>query len=403
MKSNNILKFVLVLGTLCGLVFTNACRDKEFYRGPLTSGGEAPGPVSNTSVRNFPGGATIFYQIPSDTNFWYVEASFDRNGKTVEVRSSSYNDSITVNGFGDSTIHEVTLYTVSRSQKKSTPVSVSVHPLTPPVYTVFDSLAVDPTFGGVLVHFKNPDSAAMAITVLTTDSLGQWIVAGDIYHTNQTGGDFSLRGFASEPRQFKIFATDRWGNVSDTLTRTLTPLFETELDKSLFKRVDLPTDYSTPNQGNQVMELAWNGGGASDAGGDFTTLPGHGIPQWFTFDLGVTAKLSRIVVYTRTNSRFLYNSGCVKTWELWGSNSPNPNGDWDSTWTYLMTCNSVKPSGLPVGENSAEDLAAVIAGWNFDFPTDIPPVRYIRWKTLANWGDVTHITIGEMTFYGQVQ
>lgn len=403
MKLNNILTSVLAGAAACVMLLSTACSDKEYYRGPYDKGGSAPGPVTKVTTRSFPGGATISYQIPADPDFWYVEAVFERGGKQVEVRASAYSDSITVAGFGDTSMHQVQLYSVSRSQKKSDPVPVDITPLRPPVYTVFDSLSMEATFSGVLLHFANPDSASIAIVVLTQDSLGQWISAGDIYHTNQRRGSFSLRGFASEPRAFKAYVTDRWSNVSDTLSATLTPLFEEELDKSLFKNGDLPTDYYKPNQGNQTMELAWNGGGASGSGGDFTTLPGHGLPQWFTVDLGVTAKLSRLVVYTRTDSRFLYNSGAVKTWEIWGSNNPNKNGDWDSTWTYMMTCRSVKPSGLPVGENSSEDLASVIAGWNFDFPPDAPPVRYIRWKTLENWGNVTHITIGEMTFFGQVQ
>src|SRR5690606_14879527 len=79
-------------------------------------------------------------------------------------------------------------------------------------------------------------------------------------------------------------------------------------------------------------------------------------PQWFTFDLGVTAKLSRLVLFKRLSNAYLYNSGAVKRWTLYGSNNPNPDGSFDESWIFLMDCNSYKPSGLPPGENTNEDL-----------------------------------------------
>jgi hypothetical protein len=202
---------------------------------------------------------------------------------------------------------------------------------------------------------------------------------------------------------FGAYIRDRWSNYSDTLKAELTPAFEKELDKSLFRAMDFPTDYNTPNSSATVMARLWNGLTSSNQ--DFLTKPSTtpgvgGIPQWFTFDLGIKSQLSRLVVHTRDNeARFIYNSGTVKTWEIWGSNDPNPDGSWES-WTKLLVCESVKPSGLPVGEYSAEDLAFVRAGWDFSFPAGTPKVRYIRWKTLANWGSVTHINMTEATFYG---
>src|SRR3546814_18376720 len=101
------------------------------------------------------------------------------------------------------------------------------------------------------------------------------------------------------------------------------------------------------------MNKIWND---SQSENDFVTSPGHGLPQWFTFDLGVTARLSRLVLFKRLSNRFLYNSGAVKRWSLYGSNDPNPDGSFDESWIFLMECNSIKPSGLPPGENTNEDL-----------------------------------------------
>lgn len=390
-------KYLLI--ACLGMLLFGGCHEKEYYREPFVKGDKIPGAVTKVHVDNFPGGAKIVYQIPDDPGFWYVEADFKRNGKQVKVRSSSYNNYIIVDGFGDSSKHTVKLYSVNRSLNKSKPVAVGVKPLTPPIYKVFNSLSIGNTFGGVYVNFKNKDSANIALIVLTKDSLNEWVNAGDIYHTSRKEGSFSVRGYDSTERTFGVYVRDRWGNLSDTLVGDFKPLFEQELDKSLFRVVNLPTDYNKPNLGHQIEAHAWNG---SLSENDFTTEPGHGLPQWFTFDLGVKARLSRLVVWTRQSSRFLYNSGAVKKWQIWGSNDPNTDGSWDS-WQLLLTCTAVKPSGLPAGQNTAEDLAAVKAGWEFTFPLNTPPVRYIRWKTLANWGNVSHITITEITLYGQVQ
>ncbi len=55
-------------------------------------------------------------------------------------------------------------------------------------------------------------------------------------------GTFTLRGYDSAARKFSFYVRDRYGNVSDTMTKTYKPLYEKALDKKLFKKVQLPTD-----------------------------------------------------------------------------------------------------------------------------------------------------------------
>ncbi|GAA4311853.1 DUF5000 domain-containing lipoprotein [Compostibacter hankyongensis] len=370
---------------------------KEDKTSPIENDGKAPGPVSDVQVENLPGAARLTYKAPGDEDMLYVEAHYDiREGQERIARSSLYKNYMMLEGFGDSSTHNVTLYAVDRGLNKSTPVEITVHPKTPPVYDVFKSLSMAASFGGMGLSMKNSTEANIAIVVITPDSLGEMSPA-ETFYTSRIAGDFYVRGYDTVKRTFGIYVRDRWNNLSDTLFEELTPLFEAKLDKTKFRKVDLPTDYNKANQnGAQVMEHLWDD---SRSENDFTTLPGFGLPQWFTFDLGIKSKLSRMVVWTRTSSRFLYQSGAVKKWEIYGSNSPAPDGSWDS-WTLLMRCESIKPSGLPVGTNSQEDLDFVNAGWEFTFPPDAPPVRYIRWKTLENWGNVTHITLTEMDLFG---
>jgi len=87
--------------------------------------------------------------------------------------------------------------------------------------------------------------------------------------------------------------------------------------------------------------------------------------------------------------------------EIWGSVDPNSNGSWDDSWTYLMTIESVKPSGLPMGQLSDEDRQLILDGEEFTFPSDIPPVKYIRFKILETWsGAKNQWFMMEVSFWG---
>ncbi|MCS2766081.1 DUF5000 domain-containing lipoprotein [Bacteroides thetaiotaomicron] len=65
----------------------------------------------------------------------------------------------------------------------------------------------------------------------------------------------------------------------------------------------------------------------------------------------------------------------------------------------LITCNSFKPSGKPVGENTDEDNSYIAKGEKFDFPSGIPEVRYIRIKVLDSWSGQGYVQFSEFTFY----
>lgn len=93
-----------------------------------------------------------------------------------------------------------------------------------------------------------------------------------------------------------------------------------------------------------------------------------------------------------------YNGGNMKSWEIWGREDEPVNSSWDG-WTKLMTCNSFKSSGKPVGENTDEDNAYIAKGEKFDFPSGIPEVRYVRIKVLDSWSGQGYVQFSEFTFY----
>ncbi|TDQ08131.1 DUF4998 domain-containing protein [Pedobacter metabolipauper] len=177
-----------------------------------------------------------------------------------------------------------------------------------------------------------------------------------------------------------------------TLTLNALPPFERQLPKSAFKEVILPTDVLEGGFG-WLMPALWNG---VYTGSGFATTPGVALPVWFTFDTGVSTKINRFLYYMPQDRIFRLEA--VKSFEIWGSDSPAADGSWAS-WTLLRTCVSIKPSGSPVGTNTAADIAAAAAGQEFVMPDGIPKTRYIRIKVLSNWGNGAFQAMGEFTFY----
>lgn len=384
------------------LVILVSCQETE-RSVPIPGDDTAPPQVGNIQVKNIPGGATITYALPKNGDLLYVLAEYSiHKGDVLEKKSSYYNNNITLEGFPDTSTYQVNLYTVSRGGKKSDPLPVTIHPLTPPVISIFKSLAMSPTFGGVYVTFKNDDEADVKISVLTTDSFGD-LYPAETYYTKRKEGGFSARGFDSVERRFGVFIRDRWDNYSDTLFANLTPFYEAQLDKSKFKEVHLTGDTYEQHCCGTGMINVWDG--VWDGGEAFHTKPGTGIPQWFTFDLGATARLSRFKFYHRlagnngAGTDGQYNAGDPKVLEVYGSNDPASDGSWES-WTLLGHFQSIMPSGGPTP--TAEDIQyACVDGEDFEFPPDTPPVRYLRIKVLDTWGGVNYMYIAELTFWGQ--
>lgn len=391
MLLNRISLSVIFMLTVCLLA---GC--KEELLGPLPNGGAAaPPPVTDLEVVNLPGEAKISYTVPGDPNLLYVEAVWTYKGNKRNAKSSYYADTLSIQGFGDTSACEVQVYSVSTGEKRSEPVSVTVKPLTSPVEEVFKSLTVKPDFGGINTSFYNATGSNIIISVLTKDSIGD-LVQADAFYTNLVRDSFSIRGFEASPRVFGILVKDRWENLSDTLFTTQTPFFEKQLDKTLFKEVNpYPGDVNDKiYSANYPMRNLWD-----NANAIFVTAQGQALPLSFTIDLGVKTKLSRMKYLQRQSTAFYYASGTPEIFEIYGSNNPDPDGNWDN-WTPLLNCTSRKPSGLPLNIVTNDDVAAAQAGEDFNFPVSAEAFRYLRFKMLKNYGNATNITFAELTFWG---
>lgn len=363
---------------------------------PFVTNDEIPPQVTNIKVDNFAGSSRITYSLPNDPNILYVLAKYTlSNGNEAQTKSSVYKNFLQVDGFSISNDYQVKLYTVSRTEVRSEPIIVTVKPLRAPVHEVKESLTAMPTFGGVNVHFVNPGGGEFVLHTLVRDSSGSWSEYDRLY-TSSTERNYSLRGFDAIPIDFKFFFTDKWQNASDTLTVNITPYFEEEFDKKLWKDAALADDSNVPRYG--ALSQLWTPGPATYF---FIKpdMPGLTIPNWWTIDLGKEYLFGRMLVHNVSHAdSWMYARGTPEVFEIWGSNVKSTN--WND-WTLLGEFKCEKPSGSPLGTITDEDRTQIFAGDTYDFSPSSQSFRYVRFKTLKTFGNVFDTYLLELTFFGK--
>jgi hypothetical protein len=371
-----------------------ACDEME--KEPLDNDTVAPQTVISPEVTNLPGGALITYTLPDETDLLYVEAEYTiTNGEKFVSKSSVFINMITIEGFGDTLTHEVKLSVVDRSENRSEAVTLTIKPKLPAVKSVKETVKMTADFGGVLFTWENSSNAPLAFYLFAEDSSGVFTHFETVY-SGVTDGSYALRGFDPGERKFGIVIQDKWKNTSDTLVQMMTPLFEQLLDKKLYKNVTLPGD-TNMEAWEGKYHYAWDDNTAT-----FNhSAAGTGWPQYFTIDLGVTARLSRVTFVQRQEAdRFYYAHGNPRLIEVWGiAETPPEDGSFDN-WVKLKDCVATKPSEQ--GGTADEDLQHVKDGDVFSFTIEDPKVRYVRILVNETWGNTGFIHFAEIEFWGQI-
>lgn len=394
------------------LIALSSCKKNEGYNTePVSTDNTKPGVVTNIKVTNFNGGAYITYTLPNSSNILYVQGQYKINDVTTrQTKASYYTDTITVDGFAQSKEYEVTLNVVSRANVMSDPVTVKVHPDVPFYRLVKPTVNIVKDFGGVTIAALNPKKKDIGIILLALDSSTNALEVQDQHYTNADTVNYSVRGYKAYPRKFGVYVTDKFGNRSDTTLVTLTPLFEALLDKTKFSSFRTASD--SPIAYGWDVPYLWDNKTDGFSNG-WHTAPGVPGPMQVTFGLGVSAQLSRFILWERPNE-YTYAHGNPRDFSIWGSNSANPQdaklpesavvgavmGDWINLGNYHFPN---PPSGLTPGFTNSADEDYVKKGVNFNLPSNSPPVRFMRMMVHRTWsnGDFAHAM--EFSVYGKIQ
>lgn len=161
-----------------------------------------------------------------------------------------------------------------------------------------------------------------------------------------------------------------------------------KLDKSKFRELRLPTDAPAREDIGWFLRNMWDGRTNPDPG--FHT-PDVSKPAHVTIDLGTSDHpLYSFRLWQRTDWDTAYGHGNPKTFALWGSNDPAPDGSWDS-WTKL-------------GDFTSE-THVISEGELFEIPPGAPAFRYLRIQVSSTWGygtDVSPIVMMEIELMGSL-
>ena len=395
------MKYRYLVFIVASLMLMASCMEKEIV--PITASQGKPGIPTNIQIEAIPGGANISYSIPDTEDLLAVKCVYTlSNGTQYETMTSFYDNKLRIEGFFDENEHEVSLYAVNRAQELSDPVVLKFRPLESPISKAIKSATIARDFGGAQYTWENPDKANLSISFITPDTTGLMQIMR-IVSTNGKNGTYSLRGYKSVPRVFAMLIRDQYGNVSDSIfpinaetgeRELLTPIYEKKLDKKKIVIMALDND------------CAWNAFDTAerdmfdDDHNSISHSPQNAIPAYLSLDLGVEAKLSRVVVHQRRYDGHFYNWGNPVTFNVYGiDHEPSRSGNWDE-WNLLMNCEIIKPSGLPINQESDEDIAVAEGGHDFPFGLDIQPLRYIRFSFTKTWSAIPTVHIAEITIYG---
>lgn len=407
MKQKNIITgkvftFMRIAGLLTIILFfAFACQEEKIGQNPIDN--IPPSGISNVQVEALPGGAKISYDLPNETDISYVICEYMFKGIKKIVRSSIYSNFVIVEGLPDIAPCDFTLYLIDHSENKSELYDGSFVPLEPPYQTISKTITMEPDFGGVVIRWNNETNAMIGAFLLAKSDDGEWI-ENDLVFSTITEEKRSIRGFNTDERTFGVVLLDRFGNTSDTVVMSATPLYEKELDKMKFGNGHLMGDNYTSHT-NRPMENLWDG----KLNVIWHTVPTAGFtpPQTFTIDLGVEAKLSRLMLWNR-QGEFIFSQHNVHYFEVWGAkelsrdrnNSYWLGNEWKDEWVLLGDFEQIKPSGLPLGQSNADDVAATIAGSEFIFESGVDNIRYIRFVVKETWARTAAMHIAEVTIFG---
>ncbi|MDR0541871.1 MAG: DUF4959 domain-containing protein [Dysgonamonadaceae bacterium] len=363
----------------------------------------APSPLVNVQVESIPGGAKFTYDLPEEKDISYVKAEYTYKGVKRILRSSVYNNFLILEGMGTVEPVEVSLFVVDHSENVSAGIKKTFTPGRPPWETIFESVEITPTFGGVSITWNNETATEIGITIFSEEN--GVMKEGRTIFSKEKNGYVSFRGYDPVELHFAVRITDKWGNESGLKDIKVTPYLERLLDKSKFRAFVLPGDNNT-TASNRPFSNMWDG--RTDIIWHTLYPADFVFPMYETLDLGVDAVISRIKLWTRPN--FWYNNYSWRTFELWasktcreGMSEPYWTGqEWKNEWIMLGDFEIKRPSGntAPISTPTGDDLVAAQEGFDFGVQRGSGTVRYLRFVVKTIWAAGAAMHMGELNVYG---
>ena len=364
-----------------------------------------PSVLTIDSVTPTNGGGIISYTLPNDDDILYVRAEYtNSNGVDVSRASSSYNNSIEIDGLNQTTALTITLYVVDQNYNQSAPIYVELVPLDSFIYLVQESIEVNTDLGGFRITWENIQSKTVYVFVNINNGTEEEI---RILSSNNSSESIAVRGLPSEEITISTRIED-FDENSTTLEEkgTLTPLFEQVIDKSTWTLV----------ASQSVNGNAWEGASANFWDDVIDTTNNNSDNSYFmiwrdlnggsldwpldlVIDLNKNVKITRFTVWQRafwyngpSDIPYYFQEENMKSFNLYASNDAQV---WEELGQFDIGDPRDSEGNIP---QSALDSAA--NGHEFELDEVSESFRYLKFRVTSNYGSEAYVNGSEITMYG---
>jgi len=364
-----------------------------------------PSVLTIDSVTPTNGGGIISYTLPNDDDILYVRAEYtNSNGVDVSRASSSYNNSIEIDGLNQTTALTITLYVVDQNYNQSAPIYVELVPLESFIYLVQESIEVNTDLGGFRITWENIQSKTVYVFVHINNGTEEEI---RILSSNNSSESIAVRGLPSEEITISTRIED-FDENSTTLEEkgTLTPLFEQVIDKSTWTLV----------ASQSVNGNAWEGASANFWDDVIDTTNNNSDNSYFmiwrdlnggsldwpldlVIDLNKNVKITRFTVWQRafwyngpSDVPYYFQEENMKSFNLYASNDAQV---WEELGQFDIGDPRDSEGNIP---QSALDSAA--NGHEFELDEVSESFRYLKFRVTSNYGSEAYVNGSEITMYG---
>ena len=364
-----------------------------------------PSVLTVDSVTPTNGGGIISYTLPNDDDILYVRAEYtNSNGVDVSRASSSYNNSIEIDGLNQTTALTITLYVVDENYNQSAPIYVELVPLESFIYLVQESIEVNTDLGGFRINWENIQSKTVYVFVHINNGSEEEI---RILSSNNSSESIAVRGLPSEEITISTRVED-FDENSTTLEEkgTLTPLFEQVIDKSTWTLV----------ASQSVNGNAWEGASVNFWDDVIDTTNNNSDNSYFmiwrdlnggslnwpldlVIDLNKNVKVTRFTVWQRaywyngpSDIPYYFQEENMKSFTIYASNDAQV---WEELGQFDIGDPRDSDGNIP---QSALDSAA--NGHEFELDEVSESFRYLKFSVTSNYGSEAYVNGSEITMYG---
>ena len=364
-----------------------------------------PSVLTVDSVIPTNGGGIISYTLPNDDDIRYVRAEYtNSNGVDVSRASSSYNNSIEIDGLNQTTALTITLYVVDENYNQSAPIYVELVPLESFIYLVQESIEVNTDLGGFRINWENIQAKTVYVFVHINNGSEEEI---RILSSNNSSESIAVRGLPSEEITISTRIED-FDENSTTLEEkgTLTPLFEQVIDKSTWTLV----------ASQSVNGNAWEGASVNFWDDVIDTTNNNSDNSYFmiwrdlnggslnwpldlVIDLNKNVKVTRFTVWQRaywyngpSDIPYYFQEENMKSFTIYASNDAQV---WEELGQFDIGDPRDSEGNIP---QSALDSAA--NGHEFELDEVSETFRYLKFRVTSNYGSEAYVNGSEITMYG---